>query len=173
MIAKISSAISGRILIFEIENGVVTSRYGKSRIAVFPIGIDPEKFAQQAAKAISHPDVSRLRRSLNGEKLAIGVDRLDYSKGLVNRISAFDRMWTLQPALQRTVSLLQIATPSRGGDRSLWQSAERARKAGQRRQWPSWRSRLDSDPLSQQGFQPDRAGGSLSHRAGRRGDTAA
>src|ERR1700716_925677 len=99
----------------EIEGGVVTSRYGTSRIAVFPIGIDPEKFATQAAKAASHPDVSRLRRSLNGEKLAIGVDRLDYSKGLINRIEAFDRMWTAQPALARTVSLLQIATPSRGG----------------------------------------------------------
>jgi len=98
----------------ESEDGVVTSRHGKSRIAVFPIGIDAEKFALQAAKAVSHPDVSRLRRSLNGEKLAIGVDRLDYSKGLVNRINAFDRMWTLQPALARTVSLLQIATPSRG-----------------------------------------------------------
>ena len=62
----------------------------------------------------THPDVSRLRRSLNGEKLAIGVDRLDYSKGLINRIKAFDRMWTLHPQLKRTVSLLQIATPSRG-----------------------------------------------------------
>ncbi len=99
----------------EIEDGVVTSRFGKTHIAVFPIGIDPQKFAQQAAKAASHPDVSRLRRSLNGEKLAIGVDRLDYSKGLINRINAFDRMWTMQPALTRTVSLLQIATPSRGG----------------------------------------------------------
>jgi trehalose 6-phosphate synthase len=98
----------------EIENGVVATRYGRSRIAVFPIGIDPAKFAQQAARAVSHPDVSRLRRSLNGERLAIGVDRLDYSKGLINRINAFDRMWTLQPALKRTVSLLQIATPTRG-----------------------------------------------------------
>src|SRR5580698_9667858 len=98
----------------EIENDVVTSRYGESHIKVFPIGIDPQKFAEQAAKAASHPDVSRLRRSLNGEKLAIGVDRLDYSKGLVNRMRAFDRMWTLQPALARTASLLQIATPSRG-----------------------------------------------------------
>jgi trehalose 6-phosphate synthase len=97
-----------------VDNGVVTSRYGTSRVAVFPIGIDPEKFAQHAAKAVSHPDVSRLRRSLNGERLAIGVDRLDYSKGLINRIHAFDRMWTLQPELERTVSLLQIATPSRG-----------------------------------------------------------
>jgi trehalose 6-phosphate synthase len=98
----------------ESKNGFVTSRYGRTRLAVFPIGIDVEKFAQQAAKAVSHPDVSRLRRSLNGEKLAIGVDRLDYSKGLINRINAFDQMWTLQPALARTVSLLQIATPSRG-----------------------------------------------------------
>jgi len=98
----------------EVRDGAITSRYGISRTAVFPIGIDPEKFEQQAAKAVSHPEVSRLRRSLNGEKLAIGVDRLDYSKGLINRITAFDRMWTLQPALARTVSLLQIATPSRG-----------------------------------------------------------
>jgi trehalose 6-phosphate synthase len=101
-------------LALEIEDGVITSRRGKTRIAVFPIGIDAEKFALQAAKAMSHPDVSRLRRSLNGEKLAIGVDRLDYSKGLVNRIKAFDQMWSLHPALARTVSLLQIATPSRG-----------------------------------------------------------
>jgi trehalose 6-phosphate synthase len=98
----------------DVEDGVVTSRYGRSRLKVFPIGIDPQKFAEQAAKAVSHPDVSRLRRSLHGEKLAIGVDRLDYSKGLVNRLCAFDRMWTAQPALARTVSLLQIATPSRG-----------------------------------------------------------
>jgi trehalose 6-phosphate synthase len=98
-----------------VQDGVVASRYGTARVAVFPIGIDPEKFALQAAKAVSHPDVSRLRRSLNGERLAIGVDRLDYSKGLINRISAFDRMWTLNPSMARTVSLLQIATPSRGG----------------------------------------------------------
>jgi len=97
-----------------VHDGVVTSRHGRTRAAVFPIGIDPQKFAQQATKAMTHPDVSRLRRSLNGEKLAIGVDRLDYSKGLVNRIKAFDRMWALHPQLLRTVSLLQIATPSRG-----------------------------------------------------------
>ena len=98
-----------------VENGVVTSEYGTSRVAAFPIGIDADKFAAQAAKAITHPDVSRLRRSLNGEKLAIGVDRLDYSKGLPNRIKAFDRMLTLQPTLNRSLSLLQIATPSREG----------------------------------------------------------
>jgi trehalose 6-phosphate synthase len=97
-----------------VHDGVVISRYGRTRAAVFPIGIDPQKFAQLAAKAVTHPDVSRLRRSLNGEALAIGVDRLDYSKGLVNRIKAFDKMWTSYPQFLRAASLLQIATPSRG-----------------------------------------------------------
>jgi trehalose 6-phosphate synthase len=97
-----------------VRGDIVTSLHGRTRVAVFPIGIDAEKFAQYAAKSITHPDVSRLRRSLHGEKLAIGVDRLDYSKGLINRISAFDRMWTERPTLARAVSLLQIATPSRG-----------------------------------------------------------
>jgi len=98
-----------------VHDDSVMSQYGRTRAAVFPIGIDAEKFSQQAAKATTHPDVLRLRRSLNGERLAIGVDRLDYSKGLVNRIRAFDRMWTANSHLARTVSLLQIATPSRGG----------------------------------------------------------
>src|SRR5438067_10031303 len=102
------------VLNLVVHDGIVSSRYGGTHVAVFPIGIDPLRFAQQAAKSVSHPDVSRLRRSLGGEKLAIGVDRLDYSKGLINRIHAFDRMWTAQPTLARTVSLLQIATPSRG-----------------------------------------------------------
>jgi trehalose 6-phosphate synthase len=99
----------------QVHGDVVISPAGRTRAAVFPIGIDAEKFATMAAKSVTHPDVSRLRRSLNGERLAIGVDRLDYSKGLINRISAFDRMWTDHPHLARKISLLQIATPSRGG----------------------------------------------------------
>ncbi|MFZ5732792.1 MAG: alpha,alpha-trehalose-phosphate synthase (UDP-forming) [Pseudomonadota bacterium] len=98
----------------DIEDNAVTSRHGKSRLAAFPIGIDVDAFATNAARAMSHPEVARLRKSLEEKRLVIGVDRVDYSKGLVNRINAFDRMLDLKPALKRTVSLLQIATPSRG-----------------------------------------------------------
>jgi trehalose 6-phosphate synthase len=97
------------------DEGMIASRHGLSRLAVFPIGIDVDGFANQAAKAITHPDVSRLRLSLRGERLAIGVDRIDYSKGLVNRVCSFDRLLEMHPALKRSISLLQIATPSRGG----------------------------------------------------------
>jgi trehalose 6-phosphate synthase len=98
----------------KVRGDVVASKLRQSRLATFPIGIDPQQFAQYASKAASHPQALRLRMSLNGARLALGVDRLDYSKGLHNRVRAFDRMLELQPELKRHVALLQIAVPSRG-----------------------------------------------------------
>ena len=83
-----------------VEDGVVRSRHGLSRLAAFPIGIDVDGFVAQAAKATTHPEVSRLRLSLREQKLAIGVDRVDYSKGLVNRINAFDRLLATQSVVE-------------------------------------------------------------------------
>jgi trehalose 6-phosphate synthase len=95
--------------------GNLVSQEGRlSRLAAFPVGIDVEQFAARAARALVRPDVARLRSSLQGAKLAIGVDRIDYSKGLVNRIRAVDRMLLAHPEAKRNVSLLQIAVPSRG-----------------------------------------------------------
>jgi trehalose 6-phosphate synthase len=97
----------------DVIDDLIASPRGLSRIAAFPIGIDAEAFASRAAKAVTRHDLGRLRASLQGVKLAIGVDRVDYSKGLENRIRAFDRMLVTQPALRGEVSLLQIAVPSR------------------------------------------------------------
>ena len=83
------------------------------RIGTFPIGIDAASFAARAANAAMCPEATRLRASLQGARLAIGVDRVDYSKGLTNRFEAFDQLLQHHPALKRTVALLQIAVPSR------------------------------------------------------------
>jgi trehalose 6-phosphate synthase len=96
-----------------IVEGVVASEWGLTQLATFPIGINVDDFAARATKAITRPEVVRLRASLEGAKLVLGVDRLDYSKGLANRVRAFDRMLTNEPALKRAVSLLQIAVPTR------------------------------------------------------------
>jgi trehalose 6-phosphate synthase len=101
-----------------VRDGAVTSKYGVTRLATFPIGIDVDEFASRATKAIARPEIARLRASLQGTKLALGVDRLDYSKGLSNRVRAFDRMFELEPSLKREVSLLQVAVPSRGNIRA-------------------------------------------------------
>jgi trehalose 6-phosphate synthase len=101
-----------------VTDDAVSSKYGLTRLATFPIGIDVEEFAKRATRAIARPEISRLRASLQGAKLALGVDRLDYSKGLANRLRAFDRMFELEPSLKRAVSLLQVAVPSRGNIRA-------------------------------------------------------
>jgi trehalose 6-phosphate synthase len=92
---------------------VVRSPHGATRIGVFPIGIDVEAFAARAARAFTSQQVAGLKESLYGAKLAIGVDRIDYSKGLANRFRAFDCMLLQNPDLKRQISLLQIAVPSR------------------------------------------------------------
>ena len=80
---------------------------------VDPIGIDAEAFARAAALSARGAEAQRLRTSLGGRKLAIGVDRLDYSKGLLSRLDAFGRLLARYPQHHRNVSFLQIAARSR------------------------------------------------------------
>ena len=73
----------------------------------------PTAFAETAARAERSVETGRLRESLAGRTLAIGVDRLDYSKGLVSRFEAFGRLLAKYPEHRRQVSFLQIAARSR------------------------------------------------------------
>jgi trehalose 6-phosphate synthase len=95
------------------SGSVIRSRFGTCRVATFPIGIDVQEFADRAQRAAADPDVHRLRTSLFGIKLLLGVDRIDYSKGLHERIRALDYLLTQYPKLKRHISMLQIAVPSR------------------------------------------------------------
>jgi trehalose 6-phosphate synthase len=83
------------------------------RAGVFPIGIDTERVARQAERAVGSAATRRLVTSLEQRRLAIGVDRLDYSKGLPQRFEAFGRFLSQHPEWRAKVSLLQIAPPSR------------------------------------------------------------
>src|SRR6185312_14492132 len=89
----------------QVGDRVATST-GFCRLATFPIGIDADEFAKRATKAAAGPVIGRLRQSLQGSRLAIGADRVDYSKGLPNRLHAFDRLLTTQPAMKGQVSYL-------------------------------------------------------------------
>lgn len=94
--------------------GRVTMRDARTfRTAAFPISVDAERIARQAATAVRSAASERLRGSLEGRAMAIGIDRLDYSKGLPKRFEAFGRFLQTQPHWRAKVSLLQIAPPSR------------------------------------------------------------
>jgi trehalose 6-phosphate synthase len=99
-------------------DGTIATEWGWTQLATFPIGIDVDDFAARANTAMARPEVSRLRASLQGAKLVFGVDRLDYSKGLANRVHAFDRLLGNNPDLKRRVALLQVAVPSRANIRA-------------------------------------------------------
>ncbi|HUD88284.1 MAG TPA: trehalose-6-phosphate synthase [Xanthobacteraceae bacterium] len=99
-------------------DGTIVTEWGWTQLATFPIGIDVDEFATRANNAMARAEVSRLRASLQDAKLVFGVDRLDYSKGLSNRVRAFDRMLEIEPAWKRRVALLQVAVPTRGNIRA-------------------------------------------------------
>jgi trehalose 6-phosphate synthase len=78
-----------------------------------PIGIDPQAFEREAIRARESVETERLVASLHGRALAIGVDRLDYSKGLPGRFEGYARLLKRFPEHLGKVSFLQIAARSR------------------------------------------------------------
>ncbi|UXI66532.1 alpha,alpha-trehalose-phosphate synthase (UDP-forming) [Tahibacter amnicola] len=97
------------------DTGVISVRGGRRsfRAGVFPIGIDVPEVSNLAAAAHAHPGCAQLHESLQGRALMIGVDRLDYSKGLPERFRAFGRLLEEYPEFKRQVTFLQIAPVSR------------------------------------------------------------
>jgi trehalose 6-phosphate synthase len=88
---------------------------------VDPIGIDTEAFAKDAVRVARGAESRRLRDSMLDHALAIGVDRLDYSKGLPNRLIAFGRLLATYPEHRRKVNFLQVAARSREDSRDYQQ----------------------------------------------------
>ena len=85
------------------------------RVGVFPVGVETETFARLARRAIETEFVREVLDSLSGRAMIIGVDRLDYSKGLPERMSAFERFLTNFPDWRGKVTYLQITPRSRTG----------------------------------------------------------
>jgi trehalose 6-phosphate synthase len=85
----------------------------ETRTVVTPIGIDAGRFAAVAARNVGSGLATRLSDSLAGRPLGISVDRLDYAKGLPNRIQALAHLFVSHPEHRKRVVFLQIAAPSR------------------------------------------------------------
>jgi trehalose 6-phosphate synthase len=92
--------------------GIQTGGRAMMPVAI-PIGIDARAFARQAKRAATGQATRRLTDSLVRRALIIGVDRLDYSKGLPNRFEAFSRLLERHAEHRLKVSYLQVAARSR------------------------------------------------------------
>jgi trehalose 6-phosphate synthase len=95
------------------KDGKVRAFGRVTTVRAYPIGIDTEDLMAAAESASESRQVERLRASLRDRDLIIGVDRLDYSKGLVQRFEAFEELLRSYPANRGRVVMMQIAPPSR------------------------------------------------------------
>ena len=83
------------------------------RLGVFPVEIDGPEFAETAEDAWRSVPAERLRRSLGGQQLILGVDRMDPTKGLPQRLAGYRRLLETRPHLHRRITFLQVAAESR------------------------------------------------------------
>jgi len=105
---------SARVLLgAEIDGQTVHYKGRTTRVEAHPIGIEVDRFKQMAESDEVRTRASQLRKRLGTEHIVIGIDRLDYTKGVLSRLEAFERFLENNPAYHGTVSFYQIATPSR------------------------------------------------------------
>ncbi len=97
----------------ETSDGKVNAFGSTTLIRAYPIGIDPQAFTQASVSEAARAAAHQIGSILNDRQLVIGVDRMDYSKGLPERFAAVGEFYDNYPEMRGRVSVTQIAPPSR------------------------------------------------------------
>jgi trehalose 6-phosphate synthase/phosphatase len=84
------------------------------KLGAFPMGIEATRFAELAQDPDVLIEVEEIRREAGGRKIVLGVDRLDYTKGIPRRLQAIERLLERDASLCDRFRYIQVAVPSRG-----------------------------------------------------------
>ena len=84
------------------------------KLGVFPMGIDAGAFTELAADDDVRARADAIRRDADGRRIVLGIDRLDYTKGIPRRLAAVERLLQREPQLRDEMRYIQVAVPSRG-----------------------------------------------------------
>ena len=84
------------------------------RLGVFPMGVDTALFATLASDPNVQRESAAIRQEAGGRKILLGIDRLDYTKGIPRRLQAVERLLERSPDLRDQIRYIQVAVPSRG-----------------------------------------------------------
>jgi trehalose 6-phosphate synthase/phosphatase len=103
----------GRITGLSSESGYIQAENRIINVDSFPMGIDYDKFANQAKSKKTQSIVREFRKQVEDQKLIITIDRLDYSKGIPQRIQAFAQLLKQHKELHGKVAMIMIVVPSR------------------------------------------------------------
>jgi trehalose 6-phosphate synthase/phosphatase len=97
------------------ESRVVVGQGGRTHIEAFPISIDFRSFAEQSTSPPVLERTAQIKAKTHDIQITVGVDRLDYTKGIPERLKAFGYFLRNYPEFHRKVELIQIVVPSREG----------------------------------------------------------
>jgi trehalose 6-phosphate synthase/phosphatase len=114
-----------RILGTPIEIDRIQHEGREVHLGVFPMGVDAQTFATTASDPAVLREALTLQRGPD-EKLLLGIDRLDYTKGIPRRLLAFERLLERYAELRGKVRMIQIAVPSREGVEAYQEFRSRA-----------------------------------------------
>lgn len=103
----------GRLTGLSSESGYIQAENRIINVDSFPMGIDYDKYAKQAKTKKTQNIVKDFTKQIEGQKLILTIDRLDYSKGIPQRIQAFDQLLQQHKELHGKVSMIMIVVPSR------------------------------------------------------------
>ena len=92
---------------------IVAFEQQRTVCGAFPIGIDWNEFVDVARSVTAEVRVAQLREDMRGQQVVLGVDRLDYTKGIPDRLHAFHHALRRYPELRRKATLIQVVVPSR------------------------------------------------------------
>lgn len=112
---NVASTLLSDVEIISRARSVTVLRQGDRiiRVGHFPISIDFDAFSQAAESHDVNEAAWYLHENLQERQLVLGLDRLDYTKGIPERFLAFERALEKYPELKENISLLQIVVPSR------------------------------------------------------------
>jgi trehalose 6-phosphate synthase len=97
----------------EVEGNVVRYQGRETRAEAYPIGIEVGRFEEMAHDESIGQEAQKFRERMGTDNIVIGIDRLDYTKGIHSRMLAFEEFLEENPEYHGNVSFFQIATPSR------------------------------------------------------------
>jgi trehalose 6-phosphate synthase len=98
-----------------VDRGGVALDSGRRVVAAaHPISIDAAGFAELSRRPPVERRLAGLRRQFAGRRVLLGVDRLDYTKGIIERLRAIELLLGRRPDLRGEIAFVQIAVPSRG-----------------------------------------------------------
>ncbi len=99
--------------VFAVRRELGIDADARQRVAAHPISIDPRPYEEWACSRRSVRRARWLREAVRSRRLILGVDRLDYTKGIELRLRAFGRMLERHPRYRKRVCFIQISAPSR------------------------------------------------------------